>query len=50
MIRYMGYYPHKCPYKFKYELVNWVVSIRKMKRTNANQLTKKQLYAIWYQS
>lgn len=38
----------KCPYKYKYELVEWLVRYKGWKITQANQLSKKQLYAIWY--
>ena len=36
----------KCPYKYKYELVEWYN--RYYKRTNGNSKKKAQLYAIWY--
>ena len=41
--------PH-CPYRFKYELVDWLTKTRKYTKSQANKLTKKQLYAIWYKS
>jgi len=44
----MSYTYLRCPYKHKYELVNWLVRTRKWKKSHANKLTKKQLYAIWY--
>lgn len=37
-----------CPYKYKYQLVEWVVKFGNMTRYVASQLTKKQLYAIWF--
>jgi len=37
-----------CPYKYKYELVEWAVKYKGWKRSTVNTLSKKQLYAIWY--
>ncbi len=39
-----------CPYSHKWQLVDWVVEYKKFRRTTANKLTKRQLYAIWYKS
>jgi len=39
-----------CPYKFKYELINWLITYKQWSKTNATKLSKKQLYAIWYRS
>ena len=39
-----------CPYRYKYQLVNWLVKSRKWKKSIANSLTKPQLYSIWYKS
>ena len=39
-----------CPYKYKYELVNWLVSCKGWTISQANALKKAQLYAIWYKS
>ena len=39
-----------CPYSHKWQLVDWVVNHKNFKRTTANKMTKKQLYAIWYKS
>tara|TARA_R100000789_G_C2885577_1_gene115885 strand:- start:79 stop:273 length:195 start_codon:yes stop_codon:yes gene_type:complete len=40
----------KCPYKYKYELVQWLVVYKGWTNTNANKLSKRQCYAIWYKS
>ena len=37
-----------CPYKHKYELVEWLVKYRSFTKAGANKLSKKQCYAIWY--
>lgn len=37
-----------CPYKHKYELVNWLTTYQGWSISHANNLRKKQLYAIWY--
>ena len=37
-----------CPYRKKYELVNWLVKYRGFTKTKAERLTKRQCYAIWY--
>ena len=42
------FYQDKCPYKHKYELVNWLVITRGYNKAKLNKLNKKQLYAIWY--
>ena len=38
----------KCPYKYKYELVDWAVKHYGWISWKVDQLSKKQLYAIWY--
>ncbi len=38
----------KCPYKYKHQLVDWAVKYANMTKYIANQLTKSQLYAIYY--
>jgi len=38
----------RCPYKYKYELVDWIVTIFNISKSKANKLNKDQLYAIWY--
>ena len=40
----------KCPYKYKYQLVDWLVKCRGWKKSHAKKLTRPQLYAIWYKS
>ena len=37
-----------CPYGYKYELIDWLVRHRDWKKSDANKLTIRQLYAIWY--
>ena len=39
-----------CPYKYKYQLVQWLVTYKGWTNTNANKLSKRQCYAIWYKS
>lgn len=39
-----------CPYKYKYELVNWLIAHKKWSKADAIKLSKKQLYAIYYSS
>ena len=38
----------KCPYKYKYELVDWLVNMYGWTKSRANSMKKKQLYAIYY--
>ena len=45
----MSYFK-RCPYKYKYQLVNWLVKHRNWNKCQALCLTKPQLYAIWYKS
>ncbi len=40
----------RCPYKYKYELVEWAIKYKCWSPAAINKLTKKQLYAIWYKS
>tara|TARA_R100000664_G_C2719543_1_gene113500 strand:- start:523 stop:660 length:138 start_codon:yes stop_codon:yes gene_type:complete len=40
-------YNARCPYKFKYELVEWAKKSLNLK-TDPNRMSKAQLYAIWY--
>ena len=37
-----------CPYRKKYELVEWLIKYRGFTKSQANRLTKRQCYAIWY--
>ena len=39
---------NRCPYKYKYELKDWAVRYKGWSKSQANRLSKKQLYAIWY--
>ena len=38
----------KCPYRYKYELVDWLVNMYGWTKSRANSMKKKQLYAIYY--
>ena len=38
----------KCPYRYKYELVWWIVKYHHIKFSKANSMTKKQLYYFYY--
>jgi len=40
----------RCPYSYKWQLVDWVVEHKGFRRSTANNMTKRQLYAIWYKS
>jgi len=40
----------KCPYKYKYELVHYLVRYQGWLYSDAIKLRKKQLYAIWYKN
>jgi len=45
------YYKWKCnycPYKYKYELVNWASNRFNRTKSFFNSKSKKQLYAIYY--
>ena len=37
-----------CPYKYKYELVHYLVKYQGWLYSDAIKLKKNQLYAIWY--
>ena len=40
-----------CPFKRKYELINWAIRNHpEWTTTHINKLSKKQLYAIWYKT
>ena len=39
-----------CPYKYKYELVDFFVNYKGWNYNQANKLSKKQLYAIYYKT
>ena len=38
----------KCPYKYKYELVDWYRQYFDVSKYEASKLSKAALYAIWY--
>lgn len=40
----------KCPYRYKHQLVNWLVRHKDWQQSDAVKLKKSQLYAIWYKS
>ena len=39
----------KCPYKYKYELVHYLVRFQGWSYSDASKLRKEQLYALWYE-
>jgi hypothetical protein len=41
-------YNNYCPYKYKYELVDWASSRFDKPKSYFNKMAKKQLYAIYY--
>ena len=46
------YYDNKptirCPFKYKYELINYVIMNCNFNKSTAQKMSKKQLYAIYY--
>ena len=43
-------YKLTCPFKYKYELVSWYVNTLGYSRSKGDNLSKAQLYAIWYKN
>ena len=39
-----------CPYRYKWQFVQWLVKDKGWKQSHANKLTIKQCYAIYYKS
>ena len=39
-----------CPFRHKYELVSWCVNTLGYSRSKGDNLSKAQLYAIWYKN
>jgi len=39
---------NKCPYKYKYQLVEWSVEYFHSPKSHFTKMSKKQLYALWY--
>lgn len=39
-----------CPYKYKWQLVDWAVLHKGLRRSALIKMTKRQLYALWYKS
>ena len=37
-----------CPYKYRYQLIQWICDNTKWNKSTINKLTRMQLYAIWY--
>tara|TARA_R100000700_G_C3115219_1_gene106530 strand:+ start:457 stop:609 length:153 start_codon:yes stop_codon:yes gene_type:complete len=37
-----------CPYAYKYQLVQWAVTYKGLKKHKAQQIPKNALYAMWY--
>jgi len=50
LIKFGGTSMAYCPYSHKWQLVQWVVEYKNFKQSTANNMTKRQLYAIWYKS
>ena len=48
MYYYNGKPSTRCPYKYKHELVTYVVRHLGFSLSKAQKMTKKQLYAIYY--
>ena len=40
----------RCPYRYKYQFVQWLVKYKGWKQSDANKLTIKQCYGIYYAS
>ena len=40
----------RCPYRYKYQFVQWLVKYKGWKRSDANKLTIRQCYGIYYAS
>ena len=40
----------RCPYRFKYEFVQWLIKYKGWKRADANKLKLNQCKAIYYKS
>ena len=38
----------RCPYRFKWQLVDWAVEYKGFTYSRANNASKSKLYAIWY--
>jgi hypothetical protein len=48
-IIYKGATMTKCPYKYKYELVDWLIRFdNRITKACANRKTKRQLYWLFY--
>ena len=45
----MAYYKY-CPYKYKYQLVNWASKRFDRSKSYYQKMTKMQLYEIYYNS
>ena len=43
----MAYFKH-CPYKYKYQLVNWASKRFNRSKSYYQKMSKIQLYAIYY--
>ena len=49
MGKYYTYaYEVSCPFRYKSELVNWASNLFSQNKGHFKKMTKKQLYAIWY--
>ena len=50
LIKFGGKIMAYCPYSHKWQLVDWAVLHKGFRRSTATQMSKRQLYAIWYKS
>ena len=48
MYYYNGKPSTRCPYKYKYQLVEYAVKNLGFSLSKAQKMTKKQLYAVYY--
>ena len=37
-----------CPFKYRYELVEWAIKYMNIKPSKVKAMKKNQLYAMWY--
>ena len=41
-------YDDRCPYRYKWQLIDWAAAYFKDNKSKYNKMSKKQLYAIFY--
>ena len=47
-IPYNSGHRYYCPYRYKYQLVNWASQRFNRSKTHFNEMSKSKLYAIYY--